>query len=182
MIACASADNLVSVWQQAWVAQQHCWLHRATLKESTKAITSLSFAPRQLGPQLAVASEDGFVRFYEASSLLNADRWQLCNHFQVTQQSLQVLAAIMLPKPTFCTWVCCRRHHLALAIALVGDNTLQASLLCLVSAQLKELVCGFIGRIGFSVVGSPKIAHNRKNERTVSRPEPFWHSVRVVCG
>lgn len=84
VIACASADNLVSVWQQAWVAQQHCWLHRATLKESTKAITSLSFAPRQLGPQLAVASEDGFVRFYEASSLLNADRWQLCNHFQAS--------------------------------------------------------------------------------------------------
>ncbi len=94
VVACASADHLVSIWQQACVAQQGCWLLRATLKESTEAITGLSFAPRQLGSQLAVASEDGFVRFYEASSLLNADRWQLCNDFQVTQQSLQVLAAI----------------------------------------------------------------------------------------
>ncbi len=85
VIACASADGLVAIWQQARIAQQTCWLHRASLKESTEAITSLSFAPRQLGPQLAVASEDGFVRFYEASSLLNADRWQLCNDFQVTQ-------------------------------------------------------------------------------------------------
>ncbi|KAL0024840.1 hypothetical protein WJX79_004379 [Trebouxia sp. C0005] len=53
VIACASADGLVTIWQQAWVAQQ-------------------------------VASEDGFVRLYEASSLLNADRWQLCNDFQAS--------------------------------------------------------------------------------------------------
>lgn len=87
VIACASADGLISIWQQAQATpgQPGSWLQRATLPESTKAITSLVFAPRQLGPQLAAASEDGFVRFYEASAPLNANRWHLSNDFQVLQ-------------------------------------------------------------------------------------------------
>ena len=85
VIACASEDGLVTVWQQAQTisGQDPCWIQRAALADSIQPITSLHFAPVQLGPQLAVASDDGFVRFYEPSAVLNADKWQLRNDLQV---------------------------------------------------------------------------------------------------
>lgn len=86
VIACASADGLVIIWQQTQAnrGQEGSWLQRATLKESIKPITCLQFAPQQLGPQLAAASEDGYVRFYEASSPINADSWKLSNDLQAS--------------------------------------------------------------------------------------------------
>ena len=85
VIACGSEDGLVTIWQQAQKTRgpDERWMQRATLTDSLKPITCLTFAPVQLGPQLAVASDDGFVRFYEASAALNADTWRLCNDFLV---------------------------------------------------------------------------------------------------
>lgn len=84
MVACGSEDGLVSIWQQAQITrgQDEQWLQCATLTDSHKPITCLQFAPVQLGPQLAVASDDGYVRFYQASAALNADTWRLCNDLQ----------------------------------------------------------------------------------------------------
>lgn len=75
MVACGSEDGLVTIWQQTQITrgQDERWLQRATLTDSCKPITRLAFAPVQLGPQLAVASGDGYVRFYQASAALNAD-------------------------------------------------------------------------------------------------------------
>lgn len=85
VVACGSEDGLVTIWQQAQITkgQGEHWLQRATLTDSCKPITCLAFAPVQLGPQLAVASDDGYVRFYKASAALNADSWCLCNDLQV---------------------------------------------------------------------------------------------------
>lgn len=81
VIACATADGLVNIWQQVQASanQPGQWRLASTLKESLKPITSLQFAPRQLGPMLAAASQDTTIRFYQASASLNADTWQLCN-------------------------------------------------------------------------------------------------------
>ena len=96
VIACGSQDGLVTIWQQAQITRGYNekWQQRATLTDSLKPITCLQFAPVQLGPQLAVASDDGFVRFYEATAALNAKSWRLCNDLQV------------------CTASCCNRQNL----------------------------------------------------------------------
>lgn len=93
VIACASEDGMATIWQQLHTSnkQDHSWIQHATLTRSMKPITSLQFAPVQLGPQLAVASSDGFARFYEASAVLNADNWQLCNELQVRCFADQIL-------------------------------------------------------------------------------------------
>lgn len=85
VVACGSDDGLVTIWQQAQRirGQDGKWIQRTTLTDSLKPITCLQFAPAQLGPQLAVASDDGFVRFYEATAALNAKSWRLCNDLQV---------------------------------------------------------------------------------------------------
>ena len=85
VIACATADGLINIWQQAQASadQPGQWQLASTLKESLKPITSLQFAPRQLGPMLAAASQDTTIRFYRASAPLNADTWQLCNDLKV---------------------------------------------------------------------------------------------------
>lgn len=85
VVACGSGNGLVTIWQQAPTLCGHDeeWIQRATLTESSKPINHLQFAPAQLGPQLAVASDDGYIRFYEASAALDADHWRLCNDLQV---------------------------------------------------------------------------------------------------
>ena len=87
VIACGSEDGLLTIWQQAQIIRgcDGKWIQRATLTDSLESITCLQFAPVQLGPQLAVASDDGFVRFYEATAALNANNWRLCNDLQVCQ-------------------------------------------------------------------------------------------------
>lgn len=90
-LAACSADGKVNICDKS--EDQQLWRLSSTsptegTQNSTKVPcpdTSLLFAPHQLGPQLAAASEDGFVRFYEASRPLNADRWHLSNDFQVLQ-------------------------------------------------------------------------------------------------
>ena len=90
VIACATADGLVNIWQQVQASanQPGQWRLASTLKESLKPITSLQFAPRQLGPMLAAASHDTTIRFYQASASLNADTWQLCNDLKVQPVNL----------------------------------------------------------------------------------------------
>lgn len=85
VVACGSDDGPVTIWQQAQSirGQNGKWIQRAILTDSLKPITCLQFAPAQLGPQLAVASDDGFVRFYEATAALNAESWRLSNDLQV---------------------------------------------------------------------------------------------------
>lgn len=86
VVACGSDDGLVTIWQQAQTLSGHDeeWIQRATLTDSLKPINQLQFAPAQLGPQLAVASDDGYVRFYEASAAIDAEHWRLCNDLQAT--------------------------------------------------------------------------------------------------
>lgn len=86
VVACGYDHGLVTIWQQAQSirGRDERWIQRATLTESLKPITCLHFAPAQLGPQLAVASDDRCVRFYEASAALSADQWRLCNDLQAT--------------------------------------------------------------------------------------------------
>ena len=114
VVACGSEDGLVTIWQQAQITrgQAEQWLRRATLTDSHKPITCLTFAPVQLGLQLAVASGDGYVRFYEASASLNADSWRLCNDLHV---GLKVPAAQNTSTPLvvrFCITTC--MHYLSI--------------------------------------------------------------------
>ena len=91
VVACASENGLVTIWQQAATinGQKQQWTLRASFTDSTQAITCLRFAPAPLGPQLAAASNDGFVRFYEASAALTASTWQLRNDLQVSSATYQ---------------------------------------------------------------------------------------------
>ena len=100
VVACGSEDGLVTIWQQAQTIQGHNgkWIQRATLTDSLKPITCLQFAPVHLRPQLAVASDDGLVRFYEATAALNAESWHLCNDLQV------------------CLTLCCNRQFFSLLV------------------------------------------------------------------
>lgn len=86
VLACASKDGIISIWsqQQPKDGQPGLWTQTASLEDSLEPITSMQFAPKQLGLQLAAASEDGFVRFYQANKPLHADGWQLSNDLQVT--------------------------------------------------------------------------------------------------
>lgn len=85
IIACASEDGIISIYQQNQPKDDEPshWKQTASLGESIKPITSIQFAPRQLGLQLAAASEDGFVRFYQSNRPLDANKWQLSNDLQV---------------------------------------------------------------------------------------------------
>lgn len=84
-IACASEDGIIRIWQQVPAAQEQpgAWHQTASLEESILPISTLQFAPKQLGLQLAAASQDGNVRFYQANRPLSPDRWQLSNDLQV---------------------------------------------------------------------------------------------------
>ena len=85
VIACASLDGIVTIWQQLAKTPGNGaqWQQQATVTDSHEPVTCMQFAPAQVGPQLAVASDDGFVRFYDASDAINADTWHLSNEFKV---------------------------------------------------------------------------------------------------
>ncbi|KAL0024839.1 hypothetical protein WJX79_004379 [Trebouxia sp. C0005] len=86
-LATCSADGTIHVCDRC-EDQEHWQLtSRLPTEISLRMVkTAWSLYGSKLGllSKLAVASEDGFVRLYEASSLLNADRWQLCNDFQAS--------------------------------------------------------------------------------------------------
>lgn len=117
VVACGSDDGLVTIWQQAQTLSGHDeeWIQRATLTDSLKPINQLQFAPAQLGPQLAVASDDGYVRFYEASAAIDAEHWRLCNDLQVCFQA--ATDHTVLFSGYILSARACRQHHVEVANA-----------------------------------------------------------------
>ena len=102
VLACVSQDGIVSIWsqQQPKDGQPGLWTQTASLEDSLEPITSMQFAPKQLGLQLAAASEDGTVRFYQANRPLHADRWQLSNDLQVTSHHVVLHPHHVLLQPS----------------------------------------------------------------------------------
>ena len=55
------------------------WERCAQLRDSSKPVTRLAFAPADHGLQLAAAGDDGAVRFYSPADQLALHQWELCN-------------------------------------------------------------------------------------------------------
>lgn len=115
VLACASEDGLISIYQQdtGQSDDQGQWTQKAHLGASIQPITGIQFAPKQLGLQLATASEDGYVRFYQADRPLDANTWQLNNDLQV--DCFAVLSKSLDLQLDACT----TRHHEANSHALL---------------------------------------------------------------
>jgi nucleoporin SEH1 len=77
-VAC---DRLVWVYEEtcfnAGKSAQSGWIKRAKLTDAHAPITDLKFAPKNLGLQLIVCSQNGEVRIYECSDILNSSTWAL---------------------------------------------------------------------------------------------------------
>ena len=74
-VLCAGTmEGAVCVWAQAPDGE---WRRRARLTTTTHPATAASFAPRQLGPIVAVAFKDGSVRTFIAAETLDAESWDV---------------------------------------------------------------------------------------------------------
>ena len=84
LLATAGADQEAKVWEERSIASSLAsrWTMKVTLGEARRAVTCVEFAPRHLGLKLAVGSEDGCVRIYEAVDIMNLSQWPLAAALQ----------------------------------------------------------------------------------------------------
>ena len=78
LVATCGNDLDVKIWEERG---KH-WVMRVNLTDARRLVTSVSFAPRHLGLQLATASADGTCRIYEAVDLQNVSQWPLQGSMQ----------------------------------------------------------------------------------------------------
>ena len=93
-LASSSDDGTICMWREgvrapgaaaaaaataAAEAGSSEWERCAQLRDPTKPVSHLSFAPADHGLQLAAAGDDGAVRFYSPSDPLALTGWELCN-------------------------------------------------------------------------------------------------------
>ena len=80
-VVCAGfREGVVSMWAQN---SQGEWRIRAEIAANSHAATCARFAPRQMGPIVAVAFADGAVRTFIATAPLNADSWDSHSELQL---------------------------------------------------------------------------------------------------
>lgn len=72
-----AAGDTAAAGAQGGGAAPGTWQLRARINDSSLSVQALAFAPAAMGPLLAAASADGFVRFYAASTPLAAEHWRL---------------------------------------------------------------------------------------------------------
>lgn len=70
----ATGSGSVYFWTQDGKGD---WSLRTCIQACNKPATCVRFRPAAFGPWVAVGFEDGSVRFFEASSALNAEYWEL---------------------------------------------------------------------------------------------------------
>jgi len=71
---------------------QFKWISRTKLLDSKEDILDLKFAPKHLGLQLAVASDDGCIRIYESKDLMNLSDWDYKTKIQASTRGIQTLS------------------------------------------------------------------------------------------
>ncbi|GLD97402.1 hypothetical protein PINS_up006086 [Pythium insidiosum] len=94
ILASCSFDRTVSIWEDQGAVfnsgnsssnnnstTRESWRNQAQLVDSRESVHDVKFAPRHLGLRLATASEDGFVRMYEAIDVMNLSHWPLQEEF-----------------------------------------------------------------------------------------------------
>ncbi len=72
------------VWAQSPGGQ---WTQRAQITASARPAISAAFAPRQAGPLVAIAFEDGAVRTFAASAPLDAASWDPHAELQLEREA-----------------------------------------------------------------------------------------------
>ena len=106
-LASSSDDGTICMWREgvrapgaaaaaAATAAAHAgsseWERCAQLRDSTKPVSHLSFAPADHGLQLAAAGDDGAVRFYSPSDPLALAGWELCNESEALRPGARCVA------------------------------------------------------------------------------------------
>ena len=106
-LASSSDDGTICMWREgvrapgaaaaaaataAAEAGSSEWERCAQLRDSTKPVSHLSFAPADHGLQLAAAGDDGAVRFYSPSDPLALTGWELCNESEALRPGARCVA------------------------------------------------------------------------------------------
>ncbi|KAJ0404329.1 hypothetical protein ATCC90586_007643 [Pythium insidiosum] len=114
ILASCSFDRTVSIWEDqgavfnsgnnnnnsngsaananANAPSRESWRNQAQLVDSRESVHDVKFAPRHLGLRLATASEDGFVRMYEAIDVMNLSHWPLQEEFLADKEGVTCIS------------------------------------------------------------------------------------------
>ena len=88
ILASCSADGDVNIYEEQ-IDRNNRKLRqfpkKGRLVDSRVAVKDLSFAPRHQGLKLATCSEDGKVRVYESSNLMDLGEWPLSQEFSLEE-------------------------------------------------------------------------------------------------
>lgn len=87
ILASAGSDHSVIVWEECEeeteqgtdlpsTNRKH-WVSKVHINDATALVTCISFAPPHLGVKIAAGSQDGLVRIYEATDIVNLQYWPL---------------------------------------------------------------------------------------------------------
>ncbi len=71
---------------------QKTWTTLCHLVDSRDVVNDIKFAPRHLGLKLATCSDDGVVRVYEASDIMNLSTWQVSEEFEADKNNCKCLS------------------------------------------------------------------------------------------
>uniref|UniRef100_A0A915KPV2 superoxide dismutase n=1 Tax=Romanomermis culicivorax TaxID=13658 RepID=A0A915KPV2_ROMCU len=89
LLATCSFDRTAIIWEEisdyqilseassGGAKSQKHWVKRCSLVDSRANVTDVKFAPRHLGLMMAICSQDGVLRIYEASDIMNVTQWSL---------------------------------------------------------------------------------------------------------
>jgi len=86
IIASCGFDRYVRIWEEVEGVENNKWQQRAPIPDFTDTIQDIKFAPRKMGLILAAASDDGFVRIFEATDVTNLSLWSLKESFEVQKK------------------------------------------------------------------------------------------------
>ncbi|KAF1320992.1 Nucleoporin-like protein, partial [Globisporangium splendens] len=101
IIASCSFDRTVSIWEDQGMYlnssasggnMKEGWRNQAQLVDSRESVHDVKFCPRHLGLRLATASEDGFVRMYEAIDVMNLSHWPLQEEFFADKEGVTCIS------------------------------------------------------------------------------------------
>lgn len=108
-------DRLVWIYEETCFGTgrntQNGWVKRNTLQDARFAITDLKFAPKFLGLQLVVCTQNGEVRIYESTDILSSNVWTIVHPELKTNMS----------SCSSCSWSTC--FNLPILLALGSDET-----------------------------------------------------------
>lgn len=108
-------DRLVWIYEETCFgtgrSTQNGWVRRLALHDSRAAITDLKFAPKYLGLQLVICTQNGEVRIYECNDIINSNVWTIVHPDLKTYMS----------SLSSCSWSTC--FNLPILLALGSDES-----------------------------------------------------------